>query len=119
MDVRQALAERKSTRAFLDKKVEQEKIIAVLDAARHAPSGTNTQPWKVAVVTGDKLKQLGDAMEQAFQDGVASKMDYIYDPQQMIGPYKGRRKPVGLQLYKTPESTRKDKDRQRGQWIKN
>ena len=54
MDVKRALAERKSTRAFLDKEVPIEIINAILEQAKTAPSGVNTQPWQVAVVTGTR-----------------------------------------------------------------
>ena len=58
MNIIQALTERKSTRAFLNKQVSKEKIKKILQAARHAPSGTNAQPWQVAVVTGAKKDEL-------------------------------------------------------------
>lgn len=58
MKVTEALTRRKSTRAFLSKAVEVEKIKRILNAARHTPSGVNTQPWQVAVVMGDKKLQL-------------------------------------------------------------
>nr|WP_305910519.1 nitroreductase family protein [Methylomarinum sp. Ch1-1]MDP4523278.1 nitroreductase family protein [Methylomarinum sp. Ch1-1] len=54
MKVSEALAKRKSTRAFLNKTVEVEKIKRILNAAKQAPSGVNTQPWQVAVVMGEK-----------------------------------------------------------------
>jgi len=52
MDVKTALAERKSTRAFLDKEVPIDVINTIIEQAKTAPSGANTQPWQVAVVTG-------------------------------------------------------------------
>ncbi len=119
MDVKQALIERKSTRAFQQRGVEPEKIEAVLDAARHAPSGVNTQPWKVAVVTGESLKQVTEVMEQAFRDGQKGKMDYQYYPLEWVEPYKGRRKACGLQMYQTLEITREDNQRQMDQWAAN
>ena len=54
MNIIDALSQRKSVRAFLDKPVSKENIVNILKAARHAPSGTNAQPWQVAVVTGKK-----------------------------------------------------------------
>ena len=60
MDVITALQSRKSVRAFLPKTVERETIHAILDAARHAPSGANTQPWKVAVISGEAGAVGGD-----------------------------------------------------------
>jgi len=70
MKVRDALVERKSVRAFLDKPVERVLIESLLDAARHAPSGANTQPWQVAVVTGEKKKEIQQAMEGSLRGQV-------------------------------------------------
>ena len=119
MDVKEALVARKSTRAFLDREVDHELIERVLDAARHAPSGVNTQPWIVAVVTGEKLKQLTSTMEQAFRDGQKGEMDYQYYPLEWQGAYKERRKACGLQMYQSLEIGREDKQRQLDQWAAN
>lgn len=59
MKVSEALAKRKSTRAFLNKTVDVEKIKRFLNAAKLAPSGVNAQPWQVAVVMGKKKETLG------------------------------------------------------------
>ena len=103
MNVKDALQQRKSTRGFLDKPVSMDKVYSILDAARHAPSGANTQPWQVAVVSGDKKKALQKNIEAAFRDGVKPKMDYQYYPEQWEDPYKERRVACGLQLYQTME----------------
>jgi len=47
---------RKSVRHFLDRPVEQEKIMMCLEAARLAPSACNSQPWKFVVVDDKQLK---------------------------------------------------------------
>jgi len=119
LTVREALLKRQSTRAYLDKPVSRELIEQILDSARHAPSGTNTQPWQVAVVTGESKRKLCTSMEQAFHDNVKRKMDYNYYPLEWSEPYKGRRKECGLQMYSTLEIPRKDKQRQLDQWAAN
>lgn len=48
---------RYSVRKYEDKKVEKEKILEILEAARIAPSATNAQPWHFIVLTEDELKQ--------------------------------------------------------------
>ena len=53
-----ALMSRRSIRAFLPTPVPRAEIEAILEAASRAPSGTNTQPWKVYVVTGESLARL-------------------------------------------------------------
>ena len=47
---------RKSIRDFLDRPVEREKIMTCLEAARLAPSASNSQPWRFIVVDDRQLK---------------------------------------------------------------
>jgi len=47
---------RKSVREFLSKPVEREKIMMCLEAARLAPSTSNSQPWRFIVVDDEPLK---------------------------------------------------------------
>ena len=47
---------RKSVRDFLAQPVEREKIMTCLEAARLAPSATNSQPWRFIVVDDQQLK---------------------------------------------------------------
>ena len=119
MDVKKALAERKSTRAFLDKEVPIEVINAIIEQAKTAPSGVNTQPWQIAVVTSDSKTKLCDKMEEAFRTGKKGAMDYNYYPTEWIGEYKERRKACGKLLYSTLEIKREDKQKQLDQWALN
>ena len=57
MNVYEAIERRTSMRAYRDDPVEPEKIERILDAARHAPSGKNGQPWKFIVVTGAETRK--------------------------------------------------------------
>jgi nitroreductase len=119
MDVREALKKRKSTRAFLDNDVSKDKVVAVLEAARHSPSGVNTQPWQVAVVTGSTKKRLQERIETAFRNGEKPQMDFQYYPLKWAEPYKSRRFACGLQLYETLGIKRQEKDRRLEQWVAN
>lgn len=47
---------RYSVRSYLDKPVEKEKLLQVLEAARIAPSAVNKQPWHFIVVTDKIIK---------------------------------------------------------------
>lgn len=117
--MRDALIQRKSTRAFLDRPVNRDLIERILDAARHAPSGANTQPWQVAVVSGSKKLEIQEKMESAFRSGKRGRADYQYYPENWFSPYRERRRACGLQLYSTLNIRREDKDRQRDQWAAN
>jgi len=99
MDVLEAMRGRKSTRAYLDKPVARETVEAILDAARWAPSGVNSQPWQVAVVTGTIKARIGDELLAARQARQPENPDYAYYPKDWQEPYKSRRKATGLALY--------------------
>ena len=100
MNVIDALSKRKSTRAFLSRPVEREKIITILDAARHSPSGTNAQPWQVAVVTGKKRAELTETMVKTFREDGPGAMDYPYYPEEWHEPFKKRRVVCGADRYR-------------------
>jgi nitroreductase len=54
--------ERKTVRAFANYEVPPQHYEMILEAARHAPSGANAQPWHFIVVTDPEIKeQLGEA----------------------------------------------------------
>lgn len=48
---------RRSIRKYIDKAVEDEKIIELIESARLAPSGSNTQPGHFIVVKSDLTRQ--------------------------------------------------------------
>ena len=57
MDVFEAIRSRRSIRSYLDKPVEEEKLIQVLDAGRLAPSANNRQEWRFVVVRDKETRQ--------------------------------------------------------------
>ncbi len=119
MDVKTALAERKSTRAFLNKEVSIDVVNKIIEQAKTAPSGVNTQPWQVAVVSGKSKDRICSKLVKAFHDGVKGAMDYKYYPIEWEGEYKKRRKVCGLMLYSTLEIKKEDKQRRINQWVSN
>ena len=64
MELMEAIKGRHTFRgAFLDKRISQETLLEVLEAARWAPSGHNCQPWEFLVV--DNRKEVEKLMEIA------------------------------------------------------
>jgi len=57
MDVSEAIRNRYSCRHYQDKPLEQDKLAAVLEAARQAPSAKNLQDWRLVVVTDKQTKE--------------------------------------------------------------
>ena len=59
MEYEKLIEERKSTRLFSNKEVEQEKIDKILEAGRLAPTAKNVQPFKIIVVKSEEgLKKI-------------------------------------------------------------
>ena len=119
MNVSEAILNRKSVRKFLKRKVEAEIINKILDTARWAASGSNTQPWQVVVLSGESKRLLGQKIESVFWDGVRGKMDYQYYPVDWKDPYKRRRIECGKALYKALNIEREDIERRKSQWAAN
>lgn len=107
-----AITSRRSIRAFLPTEVARDDIEAILDVAARAPSGTNTQPWKVVVVTGHAKQRLSDAITAAYADPAqasAHTEEYAYYPREWISPFIDRRRKVGWDLYALLGLTRENK----------
>ena len=55
MKVSEAIAARRSIRAFLDKPVDTQVVVDLLEKASRAPSGGNLQPWRIYLITQEKM----------------------------------------------------------------
>ncbi|NMM26020.1 MAG: nitroreductase [Glaciimonas sp.] len=107
-----AIVSRRSIRAFLPQTVAREDIEKILEVAARAPSGTNTQPWKVYVLTGATKNRLSSEIAQAFTDVTAAQEhveEYSYYPRQWVSPYIDRRRKVGWDMYALLGLTRDNK----------
>lgn len=55
--VLKTIIDRRSVRRFEQTPIEEEKIQAILEAGRWAPSWLNRQPWRFLIITDQNLKQ--------------------------------------------------------------
>ncbi|KJK03966.1 nitrobenzoate reductase [Burkholderiaceae bacterium 26] len=120
--VDQAITSRRSVRAFLPTPVAREDIEAILDVARRAPSGSNTQPWKVYVLTGESKTRLSESVLAAYDHPEVDTLhreEYPYYPRTWIDPYQSRRRKVGWDLYGLLGIERADKERMHAQHARN
>ena len=58
MDLLKTIEERRSTRAFLERPVEHEKIETLIRFATYAPSAINLQPYELTIVSGEEKQRL-------------------------------------------------------------
>lgn len=107
-----AITSRRSIRAYLETPVAREDIEAILEVAARAPSGTNTQPWKVHVLTGAAKARLSDRILAAYADPAQNREhveEYAYYPREWVSPFVDRRRKVGWDLYALLGLTRDNK----------
>lgn len=113
---------RRSVRGFLPTPVPRETILEILDVAARAPSGTNTQPWKVTVITGAKKESLSRELVETALDPARDaehEQEYAYYPEKWVHPYIDRRRKVGYDLYGLLGITKGEKDRMNQQFARN
>ena len=97
-----AITSRRSIRAFLPTPVPRASIEEILAVASRAPSGTNTQPWRVHVLTGQAQQALARDIRAAYDDPeqrATHSEQYAYYPTEWRSPYIDRRRKVGWDLY--------------------
>jgi nitroreductase len=115
-----------SARAFTQQEVSRELITEILQVASRAPSGTNTQPWKVYVLQGatrdslvDKVCAAHEAMRGNPDVAKQYTEQYDYYPAQWVSPYIDRRRENGWSLYGLLGIGKADKDRMHEQQQRN
>jgi len=120
--VDQAITSRRSIRAYLPTPVPRQTIEEILAVAARAPSGTNTQPWKVHVLTGAARQRLSDRICAAHDDPAQRSQhteEYAYYPTEWRSPYVDRRRKVGWDLYSLLAIAKTDKARMHAQHARN
>ena len=117
-----AITSRRSVRAFLPTPVPRRTIEDILAVASRAPSGTNTQPWRVHVLTGAAKESLSSDILAAYDDPeerARHTEPYAYYPIEWRSPYIDRRRKVGWDLYTLLGIGKADKQRMHEQHGRN
>ena len=124
--VDQAITGCHSVRAYLDKAVEKHIIQDILNVASRAPSGTNTQPWKVYVLTGVKRQEMIDRVcaaqiELFTQPELTDQYQetFPYYPETWISPFIDRRRENGWGLYGLLGIQKGEKEKMAAQQLRN
>ena len=106
MQVSEAIEQRRSIRAFLDKPVSNELIVELLKRASRAPSGGNLQPWRIYVINGERMADFQKHLEKAPPMEVPP---YDIYPKGLKEPYRDYRFKVGEDMYELMDVQRDDK----------
>jgi nitroreductase len=121
-----AITSRMSARAFTQQAVPRELLEQILEVSCRAPSGTNTQPWKVYVLQGasrdslvEKACAAHDAIRANPELAVNYKESYDYYPEKWVSPFIDRRRENGWSLYGLLDIGKADKDKMHAQHQRN
>jgi len=121
-----AITSRMSVRAFTSREVPRHVLAHLLALASRAPSGTNTQPWKVYVLQGvsradlvAKVCAAHDALRADPSHAAQYREEYDYYPEKWVSPYIDRRRENGWGLYGLLGIGKGDKDQMHAQHQRN
>lgn len=91
MNVSDAIAQRHSVRAFLDRPVDIAVVRSMLQTAARSPSGGNLQPWMVHVLHGARLAEFKAMISAKFEAGEKESPEYAVYPAPLWEPLRARR----------------------------
>lgn len=111
MTVSEAVASRRSVRAFRDTPVSLETIRDILTKAARAPSGGNLQPWQIHVLAGDAMARFKAIMAKRVPEAPTGEPPYEFEvyPKNLKAPYSDYRYQVGEDMYGLLGIPREDK----------
>ena len=104
--VEAVMRSRRSVRAYMPAPVSRDLVLDILRAASSAPSNSNTQPWRVYVLTGAPMKALGEALLAASRDGNVPAPTHFPDPLPSV--FCGRQADFAERYYGSLGIDRKD-----------
>lgn len=108
--VSDAIATRKSIRAFKPDPVSRQTLEEILKHAIRAPSGGNLQPWRVyAVLDGARDELVRRVAEARKEHPLGGPGEYDIYPPHVAEPYRTRRFKIGEAMYATMGIPREDK----------
>jgi nitroreductase len=111
MDVVEAIHTRRSVRAFKPDPVPRAVLQAILQAALRAPSWENTQPWEFAVLGGEVMRNVKEALSAMGQAGEKPQLDFPWP--RFTGIYMERLRTDGRRLVRELELRKDDPDAMR------
>jgi nitroreductase len=110
LSVSEAVAQRKSVRAFLPTPLDRAMIADVLGRAIRSPSGGNLQPWHLYVLHGESMARFRAMMDARMAETpVGETPEYAVYPPNLPEPYRSHRYEVGEAMYQLLEIPRAEK----------
>lgn len=114
MDLMEAIATRRSVRAYKQDPVPQEVLLKIMEASLRTPSWANAQPWEFAIVGGRVMEELKEALARKATSGETPNPDIPWPT--FPDPYRDRMRHSGRSLFQELGIARDDAEK-RFQWL--
>ena len=119
MDVSSAIKSRYSVRAYRPDPVAEDTLREIIEIARLSPSNSNTQPWHIAIVSGNARQRLEQKIFSYLKEGGKPHPAFPPGGSGLKGIYKDRQYDCAFRYYGTMGVDREDKDGRHELLIKN
>ncbi len=119
MNVSEAIQARRTIRAFKTEPVPEALIREVLELAREAPSNSNTQPWRIDIVSGEARQRLQAAIFAEINAGVKPYPAFPPGGSGLKGRYKERQRECAFQYFGAVGIDKDDKEARMALSMKN
>jgi len=119
MNVSEAIKQRRSVRAYLDKPVEPDLLKKIFQQAQDTASNCNTQPWHVAVVSGEARNKIEQAMVSDIMAGKEPTPHFIPGDQGLKDEYRKRQIACAISLYDAMDIKYEEKDKRQQLMLRN
>ena len=106
-------------RSFTNQEIPHKILENVLNQARHAPSSKNTQPWEVAILTGQSKDNLINDMLVKFDRNEFEKEDYQYMIDPLPDEFRSRARECGYGIYSIKGISRDDREARKAHFREN
>jgi nitroreductase len=117
MDLIEAVKSRKSIRGYKPTPVARDVIAQIIEVAKWAPSGSNTQPWEFFVLGGEVLAKLKEVLERQFLGRAEPNPDFPV-ASSLSEVYRERRVALVSALYPLLGFSREDRERRQEWYLK-
>ncbi len=118
MELLRGIRTRRSVRAFENKSIDKPLLEKIILAASNAPSYSNTQPWEISVVTGEKKKEL---VQDLFQAAKSKKGARPHLPFPRLWPEEMRKRSIAhmVRRWEAAGIRQGDRESKRDQFLQN
>ena len=114
MDIVEAIRSRMSVRNYKPIPVPKKILEEVLGIATRAPSAMNTQPWEIAVISGEVLENIKQGNIEMINSGIEPSPEVAVERYE--GSYRQRQVDLAIEIFNLMGIAREDKEK-RAEWM--